>query len=170
MQAIKDDAAPIRLSEQQGIDCTTNTDENEALFGETYNTWGCDGGWMNRYWNFSRAQGSMAYDDYEYTGEDGTCEHDATKIIARAGESGQITTSITDAKKQLQQGPMTVAVAAGNSCWRYYDTGIIDSTDRCPRRIDHAVVVVGLGNESYERTVTTPDRYSWKCKRMTSRE
>lgn len=69
------------------------------MFGKTYNTWGCDGGWMNRYWNFTRDQGAMAYTDYPYTGEDGTCQHDAEKVVSRAGEAGQITTSLTDAKK-----------------------------------------------------------------------
>lgn len=54
---------------------------------------------MNRYWNFTRDQGAMAYTDYPYTGEDGTCQHDAEKVVSRAGEAGQITTSLTDAKK-----------------------------------------------------------------------
>ena len=86
--AIRDGVDAVRLSEQQGVDCTTNSDENKARFGKTYNTWGCEGGWMNRYWNFSREQGSMLYSDYPYTGKDGNCQHDPNKIVARAGESG----------------------------------------------------------------------------------
>jgi len=54
MQAIKDNTTPVRLSEQEGVDCTTNTSANMNLFGTTYGTYGCRGGWMSRYWNFSR--------------------------------------------------------------------------------------------------------------------
>lgn len=112
----------------------------------------------------------MAYTDYPYTGEDGTCQHDAEKVVSRAGEAGQITTSLTDAKKQLQDGPLTIAVAAGNDCWLLYESGIIDSSDRCPKWIDHAVVVVGLGSETVTKTVTTKDKYKWSCARMTKTE
>ena len=145
--AIRDGVDAVRLSEQQGVDCTTNSDENKARFGKTYNTWGCEGGWMNRYWNFSRDQGSMKYDDYPYEGKDGDCKHDPDKVVVRAGESAQITTSLTDIKKQLLKGPLTAAVSAGNNCWRYYKSGIIDSENGCPKTIDHAVVIVGHGSE-----------------------
>jgi hypothetical protein len=30
--------APVRLSEQEFVDCTTNNDYNLAIFGKTYNT------------------------------------------------------------------------------------------------------------------------------------
>jgi len=41
---------------------------------------------------------------------------------------------------------MTIAVAAGNDCWRYYKTGILKSTSSCGNytRLDHGVVLVGL--------------------------
>lgn len=37
---------------------------------------------------------------------------------------------------------MTVAVAAGNSCWRNYSSGILTNAMGCPTGIDHAVTVV----------------------------
>ena len=67
MQAIADDAAPIRLSEQQGVDCTTNTQANMDMFGKVYGTYGCRGGWMARYWNFTRDNGAITNADYPYT-------------------------------------------------------------------------------------------------------
>lgn len=39
---------------------------------------------------------------------------------------------------------MTIAVAAGNSCWRYYNAGVLSKANNCPTSIDHGVVVVGL--------------------------
>lgn len=101
MQAIEDATSAVRLSEQQGVDCTTHTAENLALFGETYGTAGCNGGWMSYYWNFSRDQGSMLNADYEYTAVDGDCLHDDSKIAVRAGEAGQVTGSVSNAEDQI---------------------------------------------------------------------
>lgn len=39
---------------------------------------------------------------------------------------------------------MTIAVSAGNDCWRYYKSGILSRANNCPTRIDHGVVVVGV--------------------------
>lgn len=108
MQAIKDDTGPVRLSEQEGVDCTTNTQSNYDKFGEVYGTHGCQGGWMARYWKFSRANGSMSNDDYPYVdyyyryGDSvQECAHDDAKIISRAGASGQISGTVGDAVAKL---------------------------------------------------------------------
>jgi len=67
MQAIADDADTVELSKQHGVDCTTNTQANFDMFSKVYGTYGCRGGWMKRYWNFSKDQGSMSAADYPYT-------------------------------------------------------------------------------------------------------
>lgn len=178
MQAIKDDADVVVLSEQEGVDCTTKTDANEELFGETYGTWGCGGGWMNRYWNFSRAQGSMAASEYPYISgsyswgdEVQACAHDADKVVSTAGTSGQITTSISDAKVKLEEGPMTIAVSAYGSCWRYYKEGVLTSADNCSTSINHAVVIVGLDSEEVTTTVTTGgSKGRYRCRKASRTE
>lgn len=76
--AIENDTSPVRLSEQQGVDCTTDTNKNRKLFGKTYGSAGCDGGWMEQYWKFSKEQGSMTNADYPYTGSDDRCKHEAS--------------------------------------------------------------------------------------------
>jgi C1A family cysteine protease len=53
MQAIKDDTDPIRLSEQEGVDCDNRS-------------YGCSGGWMHNYWKMSKEIGSQSEVDYEY--------------------------------------------------------------------------------------------------------
>jgi len=78
---------------------------------------------------------------------------------------GRVSGDIEDIKQKLQEGPMTIAVGAGNNCWYGYRSGILSAEDNCPTGLDHAVVVVGLGVESTEHTVTTPDVYKTKCKR-----
>ena len=45
---------------------------------------------------------------------------------------------------QLQSGPLSIAVSAGNHCWRWYEGGILSEKDACPTSIDHGVALVGL--------------------------
>jgi len=45
---------------------------------------------------------------------------------------------------QLQSGPLSIAVSAGNHCWRWYESGILSEKDACPTSIDHGVALVGL--------------------------
>ena len=116
---------------------------------------------MARYWNFSRDHGSMSNEDYPYVdfsfkrGDKAhECQHDDAKIVARAGESGQITTSIGAAVVKLQDGPLTMAVSAGNDCWRYYKSGVLTSAHGCPVGLNHAAVAVGVGLEHAEVPAT----------------
>jgi len=56
VQAIKDKKAPVRLSEQEGVDCVNKS-------------YGCNGGWMNTYWEWTKNghptnPGAQAYDTY----------------------------------------------------------------------------------------------------------
>ena len=41
---------------------------------------------MEYYWNFAREQGAMTNEDYEYTGRDENCKHDADKVAVIAGD------------------------------------------------------------------------------------
>ena len=59
----------LHLSEQQGVDCTTDTDANKEMFGKTYKNSGCQGGWMHRHWYFMYEQGVMLDKDYPYKGK-----------------------------------------------------------------------------------------------------
>lgn len=62
MQAINNDATPVRLSEQEGVDCDTRS-------------YGCRGGWMHNYWIMSRDIGSQTNADYPYEAQDGDCRN-----------------------------------------------------------------------------------------------
>ena len=109
---------------------------------------------MARYWNFSRDNGSMSAEDYPYvdfnfmsSDRPHECAHKDSNIVARAGKSGQITTSVGAAVIKLQDGPLTMAVSAGNDCWRYYKSGVLTSAHGCPTGLNHAAVAVGVGIE-----------------------
>ena len=46
--------APVRLSEQQQVDCTTGSAANVTKWGKSYGNSGCNGGWMTNSWNFTK--------------------------------------------------------------------------------------------------------------------
>merc|ERR1711879_525105 len=70
-----------RLSEQQGVDCTRNTEENAEIFGSHYGCWGCSGCWMAPHWKFMKEQGVMTNEDYPYKAKNNPCAHDKDKTI-----------------------------------------------------------------------------------------
>ena len=123
----------MRLSEQEGVDCDPASS-------------GCGGGWMSYYWNMSADIGSQPNSTYQYEARDGACRNQAGKPIAsRATRRGDyFVRGLQNIKDALQDGPLSVAVSAGNSCWRYYQSGILSEENNCPTRIDHGVALVGL--------------------------
>jgi C1A family cysteine protease len=50
-------------------------------------------------------------------------------------------------KAELDKGPMTIAVAAGNDIFRFYKTGIISSLQCNVNAVDHAIGVIGYGTD-----------------------
>jgi len=98
MQAIKDNTTPVRLSEQEAVDCVTASH-------------GCGGGWMDHYWSYTKSNGGRAYDDYHvYEARDNNCRTSTNDPIAsRSAESGYARDLSTMVSK-LQEGPMTIAL------------------------------------------------------------
>lgn len=104
---------------------------------------------MVHYWIHSRSNGSVSHDDYPYTGvESGSCMEDGKTVVSRVDTWGQITSDLLEVVQRLKDGPLTLAVSAGNDCWRFYKSGILSSEDECPSAtIDHAVTLVGVNLE-----------------------
>ena len=99
---------------------------------------------MRYCWKWSRDNGMMSNTDYPYTGGgDADCQHDDTKAISYVSEWGKCD-SPACALTRLQAGPVAIAVAAGNDCWRFYSSGVLTSADNCPTEVDHAVAIIGL--------------------------
>lgn len=91
--AKKNGTSPVRLSEQQLVDCTlANNARNQQLFGKDYGLWGCGGGWMDTAWTFQKEQGIMLDSDYGYTsgrtGRETACAHDTSKTIGNVTNIG----------------------------------------------------------------------------------
>ena len=132
-QSIKNGEPVVRLSEQEGVDCDTSS-------------YGCNGGWMSNYWKMSAGIGSQPNSTYQYEARDGACRNQNGKTIASRATASSIAyvRGIQAMKSALQDGPLSIAVAAGNSCWRYYKSGILSKDNNCPTGIDHGVAIVGL--------------------------
>ena len=105
--AKKNGTTPVRISEQQLVDCTLTTNpQNEIDFGKDYGIYGCNGGWMSWAWDFHIDQGFMYDTDYPYnsgtTGTENACGHDANKVKGFVKEYGQIRDSVEEMKSKLR--------------------------------------------------------------------
>ena len=141
--------APVRLSEQQLVDCTNQN---------SYKNWGCRGGWMDRAWWYQRDRGAMTEADYPYVGTDGaSCLTDSTKIAAKTLRWGQVTSSVEDMQAKLDERPLSIAIDASSREFMLYSSGVLDgtfttadgTTSECGTALNHAVTLVGysLGGE-----------------------
>ena len=112
---------------------------------------------MSYYWNMSHFMGSQPESTYPYEAKDGKCRNQAGKPIASraAYPATRILGGAPYMKEALQDGPISVAVYASESCWRYYESGILSEENNCPygTGVDHGVAVVGL--------VETGDKPYW---------
>ena len=94
-------------------------------------------------WQESKDYGLRSAATYPYTGVYGTCNRNVGSAASYALNWASI--SYTSATSELQNGPLAIAVGAGNSCWYWYSSGILTSSHGCPTGVDHAVVIVGKG-------------------------
>jgi len=152
------------MSEQEAIDCTAGSCAR--------------GGWMTHAWEYWRDNGALSRVDYRYTAKDQTCRTTALKAagketISTTKEWGKIVNQagITDVIEKLSDGPLAVAVAAGNKCWRFYKKGVL-SNAKCATRVDHAVTLTGYtpgiaATEGAEPVCETVTNNRYQCKRAT---
>ncbi|CAN7065281.1 unnamed protein product [Brassica rapa subsp. trilocularis] len=131
----------IPLSEQQLIDCDTGS----------YNK-GCSGGLMETAYEYLIANGGLvALDDYPYTATDGTgCDQEKSQnkivTITRYEKVAQNEASLEVAAAQQ---PVSVGIDADGFIFQFYSSGVF--TGYCGSSLNHAVTVVGYGEEAGEK-------------------
>ena len=93
----------------------------------------------------------MRESDYPYTsgttGQETACAFNRSESITGVWSYGQSHGTHANLKALARQ-PVNVAVAAGNSAFQSYSSGIITVSSGCPTNIDHAIAAVGYGIEN----------------------
>ena len=104
-------------------------------------------------WEFSEENGLQFEADYPYEAVDGGCRNqEYRRIASMVSSSGNLSANSGSISYDLvNYGPVSLAVAAGNDCWRWYEGGILSSANECPTVPDHGVVLVGI-----DRSTDTP--------------
>ena len=152
--AKKTNSAPVRISEQELVDCSYSSAANIEEFDKDYDNWGCMGGWMSSAWDFQIDNGFMLDSDYPYfsgdTGSHGDCKHKKDKINGKTHSYGQITTTVSDMKAKAMFQPLSVALDASSSTFQFYSSGVVKQGDGCGDWLNHAVVIVGYTDEDEE--------------------
>ena len=89
MEAIATNKSPVRLSEQEAVDCVRGTESE-----------GCNGGWMGDYWDYTKS-GARSYDNYpEYNAKDNKCRTKRSDPIASTARTWGYT-KVSDMTSQL---------------------------------------------------------------------
>lgn len=140
MQSIAQGKPPVRLSEQEGIDCVTDA-------------WGCDGGWSEWYWAWSRDNGTMlekhqpyeARKNFECRKQHQKNMETGERVASRVQSSHYINgCKAINIARELQNGPLVASVEV-DDCWNLYKGGILTEADGCKNEnLNHQVVIVGL--------------------------
>jgi cathepsin L len=125
------------LSEQQLVDCS-----------KSYGNNGCGGGLMDYAFKYIKDNGIMSESDYPYTGQDGDCHFDKSKVVATVTGYNDIPqgdeNSLTDAISKV--GPISVAIDATANLQNYAG-GILDDDSCDSYSLNHGVLAVGYGSE-----------------------
>lgn len=107
---------------------------------------GCEGGLMTAAYEFvADGHPLCKASDYPYKPIDGRCEATCKPTTAITGYKSVLADE-TSLQTAIVQQPVSVAVDASSQQWQLYQTGILDFD--CPTNIDHALLLVGYGEES----------------------
>lgn len=126
----------VSLSEQQLIDCSSGSS-------------GCAGGWYTDTFQYVVENGICSDADYSYVGsvnpycESGMCNAVA-KLNAWSCVEPENQTALLLANNL---GAISVSISASSEEFQHYSSGILTDAD-CNGEVDHAVVVVGYGQDS----------------------
>jgi len=118
------------LSEQQFVDCSKSNS-------------GCNGGLMDKGFQFAEGVAIASESSYPYTAADGSCKSSFTTAIPKGGVTGykDVSTSANGLKSALNSNPVSVAIQADQSVFQQYTGGVI--TSGCGSSLDHGVLAVG---------------------------
>lgn len=136
--AIKHKRNVIELSIQELIDCDHNG-VNE----------GCVGGNLPEGYEYVvEKRGMCTRKDYHFTGYDQHCKNrHCSRRLGKIRDYGIVIRDNEVALREaVAQGPVAIAIEADADAMQFYDKGIL-TTRSCGTNVDHAVTIVGYGED-----------------------
>lgn len=128
----------VSLSEQQIVDCS-----------KEYENDGCGGGYMHRCYDYIKDAGGLDTEEaYPYEGVDsGKCRFDSGSVGATVKSYDFIDDNEDSLQKAVDSiGPISIGIKVQDSFFGY-GGGVYDDKSCTPDGINHAVLLVGYGNE-----------------------
>jgi cathepsin L len=135
-QYFKKNGKLVSLSEQQLVDCSRQ-------FGNM----GCNGGLMDNAFAYIKKYGIESELDYPYTGRDGRCKYDASKVVTKVTGWMDVQQGDENALKTAlgTVGPVSVAIDASHFSFQFYHDGVYNERACSSTRLDHGVLTAGYG-------------------------
>ncbi|XP_072102836.1 cathepsin L.1 [Mobula birostris] len=127
----------LSLSEQQLVDCSSE-----------YGNFGCNGGFMNNAFQYIIDNGGIDSEwSYPYEAEDRPCRYNPRTVGATCYGFINVQSGSELLLKYAvaMNGPVSVAIDASHSSFRFYSSGIYDEKMCSSDFLDHAVLAVGYG-------------------------
>ncbi|MQK21441.1 C1 family peptidase, partial [Escherichia coli] len=126
----------VSLSEQQLVDCDHVCDPEEYGACDA----GCNGGLMNNAFEYIlQAGGIQREKDYPYTGRDGTCKFDKSKIVSSVANFSVVSLDEDQiAANLVKNGPLAVGI---NAVFMQTYIGGVSCPYICGKHLDHGVLL-----------------------------
>lgn len=130
----------VSLSEQELMDCDVDSG-NE----------GCNGGYMDKAFDFINSNGLTTETDYPYKGTDCTCNKDKERdhVVEISGHEKVPANNEKSLQAAVAEQPVSVAIDAGSYEFQLYSEGIFDGP--CGKDLNHGVTAVGYGEEDAKK-------------------
>ncbi|XP_005355368.1 cathepsin L1-like [Microtus ochrogaster] len=129
----------VSLSEQNLVDCSWS-----------YGNSGCDGGLMEYAFQYVKDnRGLDAGASYAYEARNGPCRYDPKSSAANV--TGYVKIPVSEAALMnavATVGPVSVGIDSHHYSFRFYSGGMYYEPNCSSSKLDHAVLVVGYGEES----------------------
>ncbi|XP_078432131.1 vignain-like [Wolffia australiana] len=128
----------VSLSEQQLIDCDVKNGNQ-----------GCNGGLMTLAFKYIKNNGGLTTEsNYPYDATDGACDRRkaSDSVVTITGYKNVAMNNEQALQEAVSRQPVSVAIDAGGFAFQMYSSGVLSGG--CGLALDHAVTVVGYGEES----------------------